>query len=139
MSDNAFTHDNATYAAPGGVVSTSNHKIAFSSVWPSALHIVFSYAGRKGKTVCFLSFRVTGYTATTQSLGNFRNMVVLCTYIYNPILFVNVLCYHDTHAAKNVGRDIVVIKLYTCNRFTTFKKAFSDDGVYYICSLVRVR
>ena len=59
-------------------MSTSNHKIAFSSVWPSALHIVFAYAGRKGKTVCFLSFRVTGYTATTQSLGNFRNMVVLC-------------------------------------------------------------
>ena len=59
-------------------LSTSNHKIAFSSVWPCALHIVFAYAGRKGKTVCFLSFRVTGYTATTQSLGNFRNMVVLC-------------------------------------------------------------
>ena len=65
MSDNAFTCDNATYAAHGVVVSTSNHKIAFCSVGHCALHKVFAYAGRKGKTVCLLSFCVTGYTATT--------------------------------------------------------------------------
>ena len=59
--------------------------------------------------------------------------------IYKLILFVNVLRYHDTHATKNVGRNIVIMKLYTRNRFTTFKKVLSDDGVYNIRSLVHVR
>ena len=72
MSDKTRTRDNTTYVAPGRVVSTSNHRIAFFNVCPWALHI--------GKAV--VSFPSPGdvirYIGTMRLSGNFTKTVRFC-------------------------------------------------------------